>query len=72
MATPFFKRLLESLCPHRFSWPHSGVHGQDYQVCLLCGAAYKYDWTTMQRTGRLSMPLDGGRLPSGNHSGSGR
>lgn len=54
MATPFLKRLLQRCCRHRFSWPHSGVHGQDYQVCLICGAAYEYDCATMSRTGRLA------------------
>jgi hypothetical protein len=53
MQGQFFKRLLERLCPHRFSWPRSGIHGRDYQVCLICGAAYEYDWTNMRRTGQL-------------------
>ena len=51
MATRFLQRLIENLCPHRFSWPHSATHGQDYQVCLICGTAFGYDWTTMRRTG---------------------
>jgi hypothetical protein len=50
------RQIVQYLCPHRFSWPHSGAHGQDYQVCLLCGTAYEYDWTTMRRTGRLALP----------------
>ena len=54
MPAQFIKRLFEKLCPHQLSWPHSGVHGQDYQVCLICGATYEYDWTTMRRTGRLA------------------
>jgi hypothetical protein len=58
MTSPFLKRLLQRCCVHRFSWPHTGVHGQDYQVCLICGAAYEYDWTTMRRTGRLVTPAD--------------
>jgi hypothetical protein len=48
--------LLEKLCQHQFSWPQTGVHGQDYQVCVICGATYKYDWATMRRTGRLAAP----------------
>jgi hypothetical protein len=56
MSAQFLKRLIGKLCPHRFSWPHSGVHGQDYQVCLICGTAYEYDWITMRRTGRLVRP----------------
>jgi hypothetical protein len=49
-------RILRWLCPHRFSWPHSGAQGQDYQVCLLCGTAFEYDTTNMRRTGRLVPP----------------
>ena len=50
------KQILRWLCPHRFSWPHSGIDGQDYQVCLLCGTAFEYDVNTMRRTGRLVLP----------------
>lgn len=59
MAAPsLLRRFLERLCPHRFSWPHTGLHGQHYQVCLICGAAYEYDWSSMSRTGRLVEPID--------------
>jgi hypothetical protein len=58
MSTQFLKRLVGRLCPHRFSWPHSGLNGQDYQVCLICGTAFGYDWTSMRRTGRLALPPD--------------
>jgi hypothetical protein len=51
-----FKQILRWLCPHRFSWPHSGRNGQDYQVCLICGTAFEYDMNTMRRTGRLVLP----------------
>jgi hypothetical protein len=47
------KHIVRWFCPHRFSWPHSGVEGQDYQVCLLCGTAFEYDMTNMRRTGRV-------------------
>jgi len=57
-VTTLLKRLLESFCVHRFSWPHTGVNGQDYQVCLICGAVYEYDCTTMRRTGRLVAPAN--------------
>jgi hypothetical protein len=50
------KQILRWLCPHRFSWPHSGTNGQDYQVCLICGTAFEYDLNTMRRTGRLVLP----------------
>jgi len=58
MSAPLFARLLEKLCPHRFSWPHSGSNGQDYQVCLICGTAFGYDWGTMKRTGPLAVLPD--------------
>ncbi len=58
MPTKLIQRLMESLCPHRFSWPHSGAHGQDYQVCLLCGTVYEYDVVKMCRTGRVIAPVD--------------
>ena len=59
MSAEFIERLLSGLCRHRFSWPRTAACGQDYQVCLDCGAAYEFDCTTMQRTGRLAMPLNG-------------
>ncbi|HUK26370.1 MAG TPA: hypothetical protein VLV49_17450 [Terriglobales bacterium] len=52
MNTPWLERLLQVFCRHQFSWPHTGTHGQYYQVCLVCGAAYDYDWATMRRTRR--------------------
>jgi hypothetical protein len=67
MTTPILKRLIEMCCRHRFSWPHSGLHGQayqSYQVCLICGVTYAYDCSTMQRTGRLNTPVD-------HHAGDG-
>jgi hypothetical protein len=58
MPARILQRLIERLCPHRFSWPHSGTHGQDYQVCLICGSAFAYDWSTMRRTGPLVLHPD--------------
>lgn len=40
-------------CSHEFSWPRRGDDGDYYQVCLLCAAEYKYDWTTMRRIERV-------------------
>ena len=40
-------------CSHEFSWPRRAGDGDYYQVCLLCAAEYKYDWTTMRRTERV-------------------
>ena len=63
MSTPFLTRLLQSCCRHNFSWPHIGTHGHDYQVCVLCGAAYEYDWTTMKRTRRIAVADNPGNPP---------
>ena len=40
-------------CAHEFSWPRRWPDGDYYQVCLLCGAEYRYDWKSMKRTERL-------------------
>lgn len=45
--------LLLGRCSHEFSWPRRASDGEFYQVCLLCAAEYKYDWTTMRRTERV-------------------
>jgi hypothetical protein len=50
------KQLLQWLCPHRFSWPHCGIDGKDYQICLRCGTAFEYDLAKMHRTRRLVLP----------------
>ncbi len=67
MTPPLFARLSEMFCRHQFSWPHTGAHGQDYQVCLVCGAAYGFDCRTMRRTGRLPAIVAGGSAPSNNN-----
>lgn len=46
--------LLLGRCSHEFSWPRRASDGEFYQVCLLCAAEYKYDWSTMRRTERVS------------------
>ena len=45
--------LMLGRCSHEFSWPRRGADGDYYQVCLLCAAEYKYDWTTMRRVERV-------------------
>jgi hypothetical protein len=52
----FLQRLLSRFCSHRFTWPRLDGNGQHYQICLLCGTAYEYDWQTMRRTSRLLVP----------------
>jgi hypothetical protein len=49
----FWKRLLGRGCAHRFSWPRMDADGCHYQICVLCGTAYEYDWTMMCRTRQL-------------------
>ncbi len=41
-------------CAHEFSWPRRWPDGEYYQVCLLCGAEYRYDWISMRRTERIT------------------
>jgi hypothetical protein len=48
----FLQRLLSDLCSHQFSWPRLDGNGQHYQICLICGNAYEYDWKTMRRIDR--------------------
>lgn len=43
-------------CSHEFSWPRRTATGDYYQVCLLCAAAFQYDWKTMRRGSRVETP----------------
>ena len=52
--------LMLGRCSHEFSWPRRGADGDYYQVCLLCAAEYKYDWTTMRRTERVERKAETG------------
>jgi hypothetical protein len=52
----FWKRLCGRGCAHRFTWPRIDANGCHYQICLLCGTAYEYDWTMMRQTSRLILP----------------
>src|ERR1700758_3227717 len=53
MPQKFMDVLMLGRCSHEFSWPRRGGDGDYYQVCLLCAAEYKYDWSTMRRTERM-------------------
>jgi len=51
------RSLIQSLmptCRHQFAWPRRDERGEHYQVCILCGAKYSYDWTTMRRVAPLT------------------
>ena len=72
MAVTFLKQILEKFCNHRFSWPHSGIDGRDYQVCLICGTIYEYDWGKMCRThrvkaSRVGIPTTQVRITNNQH-----
>ena len=41
-------------CSHEFSWPRRWPDGEYYQVCLLCGEEYKYDWNSMSRLEKVT------------------
>jgi hypothetical protein len=47
------KWFFEPGCSHRFAWPRMETKGRHYQICLVCGIAYEYDWEKMRRTRRL-------------------
>jgi hypothetical protein len=53
MAQKLLDVLMLGRCSHEFSWPRRRSDGDFYQVCLVCAAEYKYDWTTMRRTERV-------------------
>lgn len=51
-------------CSHEFSWPRRWPDGDFYQVCLVCGDEYRYDWNSMRRTERV-VPPPSTEAPSG-------
>jgi hypothetical protein len=67
MPQKFLDVLLLGRCSHEFSWPRRGTDGDYYQVCLLCAAEYKYDWTSMQRTERVKHESSGSVAKRGPH-----
>lgn len=54
--------LLSSLftraCSHEFAWPRRSADGTFYQVCLICGDCFRYDWQTMNRGERIDLPTE--------------
>ncbi|HMK22063.1 MAG TPA: PilZ domain-containing protein [Terriglobales bacterium] len=57
MAQKLMDVLRLGRCSHEFSWPRRAADGHYYQVCLLCAAEYKYDWSTMRRTERVPLTV---------------
>ena len=66
MSSKIFGMLRLRRCSHEFSWPRRWPDGEYYQVCLVCGTEYKYDWKAMCRRERVV-----GRRPQ-PHSGDDR
>ncbi len=54
MASKLLDMLHLGGCSHEFSWPRRWPDGEFYQVCLLCGDEYRYDWKAMRRLERIS------------------
>lgn len=54
MASRLFDMFHLKGCAHQFSWPRRRSDGESYQVCLLCGDEYKYDWNAMRRLDRIT------------------
>src|SRR5579862_2808298 len=60
MGAKLLDAITSRLCSHQFAWPRRRPDGRYYQVCVLCGAEYMYDWNSMTRTGRIQ-PLAAGQ-----------
>ncbi len=45
-------QVLSGKCRHEFAWPRKTEQGDYYQVCLICGDEYQYDWPSMRRLGK--------------------
>lgn len=45
-------QILSGKCRHEFAWPRKAAEGSYYQVCLVCGEEYQYDWPSMKRLGK--------------------
>ncbi len=56
-------------CSHEFSWPRRWSDGQYYQVCLLCGEEYEYDWKHMRRTEKITAGRFAERVMEGIRKG---
>ncbi len=56
-------------CSHEFSWPRRWSDGRYYQVCLLCGDEFLYDWKHMRRTERITAGRFAERVMEGMRKG---
>src|SRR5438067_4726489 len=60
--------LMLGRCSHEFSWPRRAADGHYYQVCLVCAAEYKYDWSTMRRTEQMQIVPEAATTRSEEHT----
>jgi hypothetical protein len=67
MSSKLLDAITSRLCSHQFAWPRRRSSGDYYQVCLLCGVEYMYDWGSMTRTGRIEPAVPNGDSVYGNH-----
>jgi hypothetical protein len=67
MGAKLLDAITSRLCSHQFAWPRRRPDGRYYQVCVLCGAEYMYDWNSMTRTGRIEPPGPGQSPAAGSH-----
>ena len=47
--------LFTRACSHQFAWPRRTSDGTLYQVCLICGDCFRYDWQTMSQAERITV-----------------
>ena len=64
MSSKLLDVLFSNPCTHQFSWPRRSPKGNYYQVCLICGDEYQYDWNTMSRKARIKRVSN----PEGSHA----
>jgi hypothetical protein len=67
MGAKLLDAITSRLCSHQFAWPRRRPDGRYYQVCVLCGAEYMYDWNSMTRTGRIQPAAAGQAPPAPGH-----
>jgi len=68
MGAKLLDAITNRLCSHQFAWPRRRASGDYYQVCVLCGAEYSYDWSTMTRTGRIEPGVKAETAPTGHRT----
>lgn len=67
MGAKLLDAITSRMCSHQFAWPRRRPDGRYYQVCVLCGAEYTYDWNSMTRTGRIEPTVSGNAPQTSGH-----